>query len=96
MRLPQGDSQRCSCHFAPLLDVINETSEDLRLELLSPEGDAWAPISPLVPAFSTWARDRRTPLWIPRVKAVRAVNVRDGLERWRRAPWGDGGVVRVV
>ena len=93
MRLPQGDALRRVCHFSPLLDVVNRGDEDVRLELLAPEGDVWATIVPLVAAQSNWARGRRTPLWIPRVKAVRAVCAADGRECWRKAPWGDGGVV---
>jgi hypothetical protein len=97
MRLPQGEggssAAAAACHFSPLLDLENGTAHDVRLELLSPEGDAWEPVLPLVPAGSRWALARATPLWLPRVKAVRVVRVVDGAELWRRAPFGDGGRV---
>lgn len=91
MHLPQCDAGRCVCHFAALLEIDNRTADDVRLELLTPQGESWATIVPLVRAHSAWAQERRTPLWIPRVKAVRIVGCADGLERWRKAPWGDGG-----
>jgi hypothetical protein len=95
MRLPQGEGVRGGCHFSALLDIDNQSAEDLRLELLTPEGDAWATVELRVPARSRWAEGRTTPLWLPRVKAVRLVRASDGLEVWRQAPWGEGGVVTV-
>jgi hypothetical protein len=94
MRLPQGEGSLC--HFSPLLDVENGTAHDVRLELLSPEGDAWEPVVPLVRAGERWAAGRLTPIWLPRVKAVRVVRVADGAELWRRAPFADGGRVTLA
>lgn len=94
IRLPQPEQMR-GCHFAPLLELNNDTGEDLRFELLDPSGNTWATLLPLVRP-GTWSKTRSTPLWLPRVKAVRMVRVSDGLELWRRVPWGDGGVVHVA
>ena len=93
LRLPQPDAVRC-CHFAPLLELQNDTGVDLRLELLEPSGTSWASVHPVV-APGAWSKGRCTPLWLPRVKAVRLVRASDGVEVWRRSPWADGGVVSV-
>jgi len=92
MKLPQGEARE-GCHFSALLELENGTADDLRLEILTPDGDAWATLLPLLPAGSVWRR--RAPLYLPRVKAVRLVRTADGLEVWRRAPWGEGGAVSV-
>ena len=96
LTLPRAESSLRSAHFSALLDVKNASRDELRLELLSPSGVDWVTVLPSLPPDSNWARGRQTPLYLPRVKAVRLVRCSDGVEVWRKAPWGEGGAISVA
>lgn len=98
LALPRADASRafggCPC-FAGLLEIRNEGAEALRLEMRASDAEAWETLVPRIAPGESWAARRSTPLWIPRVAAVRLVRAADGAEVMLRSPWGDGGALTV-
>jgi hypothetical protein len=95
--LPQKDELRAfggrPC-FAPLLDIVNDYSEAIRLEVRLGDGEAWQTLVPCIAPSTSWASTRLTPIWLPRIASLRLVGT-SGAEIWQRAAWGEGGIVRV-
>lgn len=96
--LPQKDELRAfggrPC-FAPLTDVVNAGEEAVRVEVRLGDLDMWQTLLPSVLPLTSWAAMRTTPIWVPRIAALRVVGNSSGTELWQRAAWGEGGVVAI-
>jgi len=98
LRLPQSETVKAfggrPC-YAALLDLHNGSPRDVRLEVRTGDAEAWQIVVPSVLPGHSWASQRQTPLWIPRVASLRVVTNLDDVVVLERSPWGDGGHLEV-
>jgi hypothetical protein len=95
--LPQRDDLRAFGGLpctAPLLDLVNKSSLRVLLEARLGEHEEWTALTPPLMPGSSWAEERSSPLYLPRIASVRVVAL-DGSVLSHRSSWGEGGVLEV-